>query len=231
MILIYGDLVRSIWLFIDCTSVIIRGRERMGRTFCQSSGFLIHYGKLTSGMYIITLSLRVFLMKSRLRRPRNRHTQCASSLPPFNASHFRRSVSISPLRISRCPAHPRYDVWLGFYQLARGLLGPRRVLHPSHSTILVPFGLGMDTKIYHRRDHHGPCRCHIHICRFRIPQVRQGESECQEFTERGYHDNNGAARKRVRWSTDIRHVRSGRLGRGSTQSFIHCSRHRRSTPP
>ncbi len=49
MILIYGDLVRGTWLFVFAIISLARGTVKTGSTFCQLSGFLVHYGTQTAG--------------------------------------------------------------------------------------------------------------------------------------------------------------------------------------
>jgi G protein-coupled receptor GPR1 len=49
MLLIYGDLTRSTWLFLFAVISIARGRVYTHSAFCQASGFLVQYGTETSG--------------------------------------------------------------------------------------------------------------------------------------------------------------------------------------
>ena len=56
MILIYGDLVRGIWIFVFAVLTLARGIVATKTTLCQVSGFLVQYGTETSGqLYLHTL--------------------------------------------------------------------------------------------------------------------------------------------------------------------------------
>jgi hypothetical protein len=51
MLLIYGDFMRATWYFVFAVVSLAQGTVRTESSFCQSSGFLIQYGKETSGEY------------------------------------------------------------------------------------------------------------------------------------------------------------------------------------
>lgn len=54
MLLIYGDLMKTSWLFIFAIVSIVRGTVKTNSSFCQASGFLVQYGMETSGKAIKT---------------------------------------------------------------------------------------------------------------------------------------------------------------------------------
>jgi hypothetical protein len=49
MLLIYGDLTRSIWYFTFAVYSLARGTVNTESKFCQASGFFIQYGTEISG--------------------------------------------------------------------------------------------------------------------------------------------------------------------------------------
>jgi hypothetical protein len=49
MLLIYGDLTRSIWYFTFAVYSLARGTVKTESKFCQASGFFIQYGTEISG--------------------------------------------------------------------------------------------------------------------------------------------------------------------------------------
>jgi hypothetical protein len=49
MLLVYGDLMRSIWYFVFAIYAMARGTLKTESKLCQASGFLIQYGTETSG--------------------------------------------------------------------------------------------------------------------------------------------------------------------------------------
>jgi hypothetical protein len=49
MLLIYGDVMRSLWYFVFAIYAIVRGTLKTESRLCQASGFLIQYGTETSG--------------------------------------------------------------------------------------------------------------------------------------------------------------------------------------
>jgi hypothetical protein len=49
MLLIYGDLTRSIWYLVFAVYSLARGAVETYSPFCQTSGFFIQYGTETSG--------------------------------------------------------------------------------------------------------------------------------------------------------------------------------------
>ncbi|KAF1993705.1 hypothetical protein P154DRAFT_381170, partial [Amniculicola lignicola CBS 123094] len=44
MLLIFGDLMKATWLFLFAMVSIVHGTIRTHSSFCQASGFLVHYG-------------------------------------------------------------------------------------------------------------------------------------------------------------------------------------------
>jgi hypothetical protein len=167
MLLIYGELMRSIWLLIGSAAMMRYDPDGKGSPFCQCTGFLIHYGTLTSGM-CFTVMFTVFPNESRLRCSCHLRTQRAPSFSTCHVSHLRRPVSVSPLRVRWQPVGPEFHVQPGVHQFTRGLPGSRRVLHPSTSTVLVSFGIGVGTTLLDRDDHCHPCYCHICVCWLRV---------------------------------------------------------------
>jgi hypothetical protein len=49
MLLIYGDLTRSIWYFAFAAYSLARGTVKTESRFCQASGFFTQYGTESSG--------------------------------------------------------------------------------------------------------------------------------------------------------------------------------------
>jgi hypothetical protein len=49
MILIFGDFVRSLFLFLHAAVSIAKGSVNTEDAFCQGGGFFVQYGNETSG--------------------------------------------------------------------------------------------------------------------------------------------------------------------------------------
>jgi hypothetical protein len=70
MLLIYGNLVRGIWILVFTIMLLARGTVATKATLCQVSGFSVQYGTETSGqLYSPTLKRRSQLTQYRLCRP------------------------------------------------------------------------------------------------------------------------------------------------------------------
>ncbi|QRC97059.1 hypothetical protein JI435_140460 [Parastagonospora nodorum SN15] len=61
MLLVYGDLMRSIWFFVFTVYSLARGTVETNTRFCQASGFFIQYGTETSVLVVAVHSaLQIF---------------------------------------------------------------------------------------------------------------------------------------------------------------------------
>jgi len=49
MLLIFGDLMKAMWLFLQAVASIARGTIVTESAFCQASGFLVQIGTEASG--------------------------------------------------------------------------------------------------------------------------------------------------------------------------------------
>jgi G protein-coupled receptor GPR1 len=59
MLLVYGDVMRSLWYFVFAAYTLSRGTVKTESRFCQVSGFFIQYGTETSGKSLLSLALFV----------------------------------------------------------------------------------------------------------------------------------------------------------------------------
>ena len=84
MLLIFGDLMKAMWLSILGVVSIARGRIATESAFCQASGFLVQFGTETSGQKYSIISYRYLLTQCcRLLCAGYCDTQCAPSVSSF----------------------------------------------------------------------------------------------------------------------------------------------------
>ncbi|KAF2829267.1 hypothetical protein CC86DRAFT_403913 [Ophiobolus disseminans] len=71
MLLVYGDLTRSVWYFVFAVFSLARGTVKTETNFCQASGFFIQYGAETSDYAVLVMAVHSALQ---VFRPATRGT-------------------------------------------------------------------------------------------------------------------------------------------------------------
>ena len=177
MLLIYGDLMRSTWLFLFAVISIARGTIYTQSSLCQASGFLVQYGTETSGQYSFSDSTRNsdrVVIYHRLCCSCHGNTQRASGFPAFNSFSERRPVSLQSLHICRRFLHSCSNVQFGLHKSLLGLYVPGRLLFAPFASILVSSCTCLDSEVLDRHHHSRSCRRNLRTRRLRIPGFLQG---------------------------------------------------------
>lgn len=165
MILVIGDLIRSIWFFIIPLINLVRGPVESHTDFCQVSGFFLQVGIETAGKFLSAGSLYL-TYESRLRHLGNCHTY----IPPGLQANYRRirrslrdwSLQVALCDLCGCCCHSILHVLTRFHPQKWRLLIPRPDVFIAFTPFLVPSGNRLDPALHDPRDCCRAVSCHIH---------------------------------------------------------------------
>lgn len=191
MLLIFGDSMKAIWLFMLGVVSIERGTIVTESAFCQSSGFLVHFGTEISGEQFCVFFQVVTDKFRRLCGARDCNTQRASGVRTRHDHSLRWPLFVSLPSLYWRGCFSCHNGWSCFSQFSVGLHVPGSFLLSSLETILVSFGTTMDPEIPHRRHHSWSCNCHLCTRGIRISRLVQF---CQRNKAIGLNDHSDDVR-------------------------------------
>lgn len=172
MHLIFGDLMKALWLFLQAIISISLGTIPTESAFCQASGFFVQFGTEVSGKLEREQHPRHLLtLCRRLCCALHCCAQCVASVPTIEHSPLGRPVPLPALCAFRCHCSSRYHGLPGVHQSAMGLHVAGTLLLASVATVLVSTGAAMDPPLSDYYSHHRPRSCDLCSCWLSVSRV------------------------------------------------------------
>ncbi|KAF1839439.1 hypothetical protein BDW02DRAFT_473365, partial [Decorospora gaudefroyi] len=108
MLLIYGDLMRASWFFIAAVVMLVHGSVRTASSFCQSSGFFIHYGTETISSELLGYAVLVIAVHSALQIFNPSTHTTSNGLYPYRRYVYAGAVLIPGMMAGLAFVNPRW---------------------------------------------------------------------------------------------------------------------------